>query len=67
MIGDYINLSDHSTAQLVARAVERAEADAHSCVVRHAQVEQTHRTFWARVEAKRQAGQTVRPFAVRKT
>jgi hypothetical protein len=25
MIGDYINLSDHSTAQLVARAVERAE------------------------------------------
>lgn len=55
MIGDYINLSDHSTAQLVARAVERAEADACSGVVRHAQVEQTHRTFWRQVEAKRQA------------
>jgi hypothetical protein len=58
MIGDYINLGDHSTAQLVARAVERAEADAHSCVVRHAQVEQTHRTFWRQVEAKRQAAVT---------
>jgi hypothetical protein len=74
MIGDYINLKDHSTAQLVARAVERAEADAHSCVVSGPVVvgNRVHEAVIADREARaarmgRQAGQTVRPFAVRKT
>jgi hypothetical protein len=67
MIGDYIDVDEYCNKQMLKKASERMEDDACSCVVRHAQVEQTHRTFWRQVEAKRQAGQTVRPFAVRKT
>lgn len=80
MIGDYINLSDHSTAQLVARAVERAEADACSGVVMGPDGRPVVRVVGNRVheaviadrEARaarmgRPAGQAVCPFSTQAT
>lgn len=40
--------------QSLREAEERMVAEAASCVVRHARVEQTHRSFWRAVEAQRQ-------------
>ena len=66
MTGDYLDVHDHSRAYAIRQAEERAEADAASCVVRHARVEQTHRQFWAAVEAQReQTRPRVRAFGAR--
>jgi hypothetical protein len=54
-------------AQSLKDAEEREERElrAQSCVVRHARVEQTHRAFWRRVDARRAASPSGRllPFA----
>lgn len=52
MIGEHLDLHEHTRARLIREAIARAEADAQSCVVRHAQVEQTHRAFWRAVEQR---------------
>ena len=62
MTGDYLDVHEHSRAYAIRKAEERAEADAASCVVRHARIEQTHRQFWAAVEAQRQPRPRVRAF-----